>query len=219
MKIQVTYFLDVTSSWCHWAEPAWAEIRERYATQVSFDWQISIIPTPSLPASREQCDWFYRRSGTVTRSLYRLNSGWLEPGPDGYPVPNLVAEAARSMGARDDRTRLALANAAMRDGRRIGRWEEALAVASATSGLDPKALRRCAESPETRQAIEAGTARFHEFKMTQRPAFLIENTIGDRATLSGTWRAEPLAAVLDDFLQDANAYASFAEHFGGPPPA
>jgi len=30
MRITVTYYLDVISSWCFWAEPAWAELKKRY---------------------------------------------------------------------------------------------------------------------------------------------------------------------------------------------
>ena len=34
--IKLTYYLEVTSSWCYWAEPAWAELKRRYAGQVEF---------------------------------------------------------------------------------------------------------------------------------------------------------------------------------------
>jgi len=28
--VKVTYYLEVISSWCYWAEPAWAELKRRY---------------------------------------------------------------------------------------------------------------------------------------------------------------------------------------------
>jgi predicted DsbA family dithiol-disulfide isomerase len=214
VKLKVTYYLDVLSSWCHWAEPAWAAAKQRFAERADFDWQIALIPPEGFSASREQCDWFYRRSGMMAQSPYRLNSAWMEPGAKGYPVPNLVAEAARALGAVDDRVRVALAEAGMRGGRPIGRWDEAIAVAAVAGELDAGVLRKRAESSETAAAVQASTARFHEFKMTQRPSFLVENAIGDRAVLSGTWTFEPLAAVMEAFYRDAAAYAVHAAHFG-----
>lgn len=29
--VTVTYYVEILSSWCHWAEPAWAELKQRYA--------------------------------------------------------------------------------------------------------------------------------------------------------------------------------------------
>src|SRR5439155_16481 len=90
---------------------------------------------------RPQCEWFYRRSGTIMRSTFMLNSGWFEPELKEYLAPNLVAEAAKELGVTDDRVRLAIAHAALREGRKVGRWEEAGAVAAAAAGL-----RFCAET-------------------------------------------------------------------------
>ena len=38
---KVTYFLEVISSWCYWAEPAWAELKRKYDGKVQFDWKIA----------------------------------------------------------------------------------------------------------------------------------------------------------------------------------
>jgi predicted DsbA family dithiol-disulfide isomerase len=217
MNVRVTYFVDVTSSWCHWAEPAWLLVKERCREQATFDWQIALLPKEALPKSRAQSEWFYRRSGTIVRSPYMLNSGWLEADLPNYDVPNLVAEAARSLGVSDDRVRLALAHAALREGRKIGRWEEAVAVASAAAKLNASVLLKMAESDEVAATVRASTAKFYEFKMTQRPSFLIENKIGDRAMLSGVWTAEPLVAVVESLSRDAADYAVHAAHFGAPP--
>src|SRR5258706_15379434 len=122
MNVKITYYLEVTSSWCHWAEPAWAELKQRYAGRVEFGWKIAQMPPEAYPVSRAQCDWFYRRSGMIMRSPYMLNSGWFDPDIKGYLVPNLVTEAARELGATDDRVRLAIARAAVIDGRKVGRW-------------------------------------------------------------------------------------------------
>src|SRR6267154_5001906 len=118
--MKITYYLEIISSWCHWAEPAWAELKTRYAGRVEFAWKIALMNPGDFPASREQCDWFYRRSGAVMRLSSLLNSGWFEPERKGlYHSPNLVAEAGRDFGFTDDRLRLALAHAGLREGRKI----------------------------------------------------------------------------------------------------
>src|SRR5213593_451558 len=128
LPMKVTYYLEVVSSWCYWAEPAWAELKQRYAGKVEFGWKIAQMPVEAYPVSKAQCEWFYRRSGSIMRSPFMLNSDWFQPGQ--MLVPNLVAEAAKDFGVTDDRVRLAIAHAAMRDGEQAGRWEVAVAVAA-----------------------------------------------------------------------------------------
>jgi predicted DsbA family dithiol-disulfide isomerase len=217
--VTVTYYLEVISSWCHWAEPAWADLKARCAGRAQFDWKIALMKPGDFPVSRAQCEWYYRRSGTIMRSPYMLNPGWLEPERKGvYDAPNLVAEAGRDFGYSDDRLRLALSRAANREGRRIGDIAEAVAVASTATGLNPADLRARAESPEVRARIEASTAEFDSHRITQRPAFVLTDVIGDKAVFSGLVRAEPLAAAIEAMLADSAAYAAHAAHFGEPPP-
>jgi predicted DsbA family dithiol-disulfide isomerase len=215
--MKITYYLEVISSWCHWAEPAWAELKQRYAGCVEFDWKLALMDASGLPTSREQCEWFYRRSGTIMGSQTMLNPGWFEPELKEYLAPNLVAEAARDFGVTDDRVRLAIARAAVIDGRRVGRWEEASAVGATVGGLDGAALLKRAKSPEIEARARASTTEFHALNVTQRPTFVLENAIGDRAVFSGLAVAAPLAAAIEAMLHDEVAYASFAAHFGGPP--
>jgi len=218
--LTLTYYLDVISSWCHWAEPAWAELKARYAGRVQFEWRIALMQPADVPASRTQCDWFYRRSGTIMRSPVMLNSGWLDPARRGdYAAPNLVAEAGRDLGWADDRLRLALTRAAEIEGRRIGDPAEAVAVAAAATGLDPAALRARAESAEVKARVGASTAAFHAHQITQRPAFVLTDVIGDKAVFSGLVRAEPVAAAVEAMLADCAGYAAHAAHFGAPPKA
>ncbi len=129
--MKITYYLEVISSWCYWAEPAWADLKQRYAGRVEFGWKLSLMDSSGLPVSREQCEWFYRRSGTARRSPFMLNSGWFEAGAKEYLAPNLVAEAARDFGVLDDRARLAIAHAGLREGRKVGQWEISAEVAAA----------------------------------------------------------------------------------------
>ena len=214
--IKVTLYLDVVSSWCFWAEPAWAALQQRYAGRVVFEWKIALIGSDASPPSRSALEWYYRRSGTVMRSEFMLNSGWFEDGGAPFMVPNLVAEAGKDFGVSDDRIRLALTHAALREGRPVSQWDEAIAIASG-AGLDRTELRKRAESDEVRKRVEKSTAEFHALGVTQRPAYVIEDEIGDRAVFSGIAKAEPLAATIDAMLCDVAAYQSFAAHFVPPP--
>src|SRR5579862_5058366 len=113
MSVKITYYLDLVSSWALWAEPAWTELKQRYAkAPVEFGWKIALIDEAGMSKSRAQCDWFYRRSGTIVRSPFMLNSGWLTHSQE-YLPPNCVAEAAKNFGVTDDRVRLAIMEAGM----------------------------------------------------------------------------------------------------------
>jgi predicted DsbA family dithiol-disulfide isomerase len=217
MNVKITYYLEVISSWCYWAEPAWAELKKRYVGRVEFDWKIAQMPAEAYPLSKAQCEWFYRRSGTITRSPFMLNPGWLEAERNVYPAPNLVAEAAKDFGATDDRVRLAIAHAGVREGRKVGRWEIAATVAAKAARLSKSKLLARAKSPMVAARLKITTEEFHALQVTQRPTFLIENAIGDRAVFSGIVRVEPLAAAIDALLADQAAYDSWKAHFGGPP--
>lgn len=217
--LNVTYYLEVISSWCHWAEPAWKELKGRYDGRAQFDWKVALMPPEAYPVSRTQCEWFYRRSGSVMRSAYMLKSGWLEPTIQQYLAPNYTALAARQLGISDDRARLAIAEAAVLRGEKVGRWEVAAKAAAEATGLDAKELALMARAPEIAKAADTTTAEFFALQVTQRPTFLIESAVGDRAVFSGIVRAEPLAAAIDALLLDQSAYESWRAHFGDPPPA
>jgi predicted DsbA family dithiol-disulfide isomerase len=217
VNVKITYYLDVVSSWCYWAEPAWTELKQRYAkSPVEFNWAIALIDESGMPKSRQQADWFYQRSGTIMRSPFMLNSGWLT-GLKEYLAPNCVAEAARDFGVTDDRVRLRLMEAAMREGQKVGDWEVSVAVAAQAAGLDSADLLKKARSPEVEKRVRAATAAFHALQVTQRPAFVLEDNIGDRAVFSGLVKAVPIASTIDVMLADAAAYASHVAHFGSSP--
>ena len=79
MNVKITYYLEVVSSWCHWTEPAWAELKRRYAGRIEFGWKIARMLVETYPVSQAQCEWFDRRSGSIVSSPYMLNSGWFDP--------------------------------------------------------------------------------------------------------------------------------------------
>src|SRR5919204_623957 len=112
MTITVTDYLDVISSWCFWSEPTWAELKRRYDGRVQFQWKIALMDSSGLPTSREQEQWFYRRSGMMMRSPFMLNTDWYDATLPEWLAPNFVAEAAKDFGLIEDRVRLALSYAA-----------------------------------------------------------------------------------------------------------
>jgi predicted DsbA family dithiol-disulfide isomerase len=219
MKLKITYYLDVASSWCFLAEPAWAALKDRYAGRVDFDWKIALMDAAGLPTSREQLAWFYRRSGTIMRSPFMLSTEWLVPGATEYPVRNFVAESARELGVTDDRVRLALATAVLRDGKAADKWDVAAEIGAQAGGISQTQLLEGARSPAVEGRVRASTAEFHMLKVTQRPTFVIDSEIGDRAVFSGFAKLPPLAAAVNAMLEDIAAYENYAAHFGAPPPS
>lgn len=218
MQINVTSYIDVVSSWCFWSEPTWAKLKERYEGRVDFQWKIALMDKAGLPTSREQEQWFYRRSGMMNRSPFMLRSEWYELGPEEYLAPNAVAEAGKDFGVKDDRIRLAIANACLREGKMLARWEVAAEVAAAASGLDQNKLLERAKSKEIEERMRRSTSEFHALQVTQRPTFVVDTEIGDRAVFSGVIKLEPIAATIDSMLDDAVHYAAHKAHFGDPPP-
>jgi predicted DsbA family dithiol-disulfide isomerase len=219
MRITVTNYLEVVSSWCFWATPMWAELQERYAGRVEFAWKLAMMDASGFPKSKEQAEWYYRRSGMMMRSPFMLKPGWFEPNLKECLAPNLMAEAARDLGVTDDRVWLAIMTATVREGVRTNDWNIAAEIAAQAGGLDKAKLLERAHSPEIEERVRKSTAEFHALQVTQRPTFVIDTEIGDRAVFSGFAKIAPLATTLDAMLDDAVAYAAHAAHFGEPPPA
>jgi predicted DsbA family dithiol-disulfide isomerase len=218
--MKVTYFVEVISSWCYWAQPTWDELKARYVGRgVEFEWKIALMKPGDFPVSRAQCDWFYRRSGgTVMRAPFMLNSGWLQSGVNGnYDAPSLVAEAGKDFGVTDDRIRCALAHAALREGVAVGAMASAVKVGAGAAKLDPRKLRAAAQSRAVRARVEASTAEFFSHQISQRPAFVLTDAIGDKAVFSGLVRVEPLAATIEAMIADTAAYAAHQAHHGPAP--
>jgi predicted DsbA family dithiol-disulfide isomerase len=220
MNVRIIYYLDVTSSWCYWAEPAWGELKQSFTQQpVEFSWRIALLDEAALPASKAQVEWFYRRSGSVMRSPFMLSAGWFETGQKEYLAANCVAEAAKDFGVTDDRVRLAMATAALREGQKVLQWKVAAGVGAKAAGLDARKLLAKAQSKETEIRVRASTVEFHALQVTQRPTFVLTSNIGDRAVFSGLAKAAPMAATISAMLDDSAAYASHAAHFGSTPPS
>lgn len=220
MPLKVTYYLDVISSWCFWAEPMWAELKERYAGRVEFEWKIALMDETGMPKTLSQLEWYYRRSSMLNRAPYTLNPDWFEPGIAEYLAPNAVAEAAKDLGINDDTVRVALATAGLREGRKTGQWDIAAEIGAATSGIEKDKLLKRAKSKEIEKRIRGTTAEFHAMQVNQRPAFVIDSSVtGDRAVFAGLAKVEPLEATIDAMLEDIDFYEQHASRYGVPPTA
>jgi len=153
----------------------------------------------------------------MMRSPFMLKSAWHEAGRTEYLAPNAVTEAAREMGASGDGVWLALARAGLIEGRTTGRWETATEIGAKAAGLEEAKLLERAKSPEVEARVRASTAEFHAMQVNQRPTFVVDSTIGDRAVFAGFAKVAPLAAAIDAMLDDLAFYDAHAAHFGPPP--
>jgi predicted DsbA family dithiol-disulfide isomerase len=217
MRIIVTDYLDVVSSWCFWSEPTWAELKRRYESRIVFQWKIALMDPSGLPTSREQEQWFYRRSGMLMRSPFMLNTDWYDASLKEWLPPNAVAEAAKDFGITNDQVRLALSYAALREGKKVSDWNVCAEIAAAAAKINKKKLLDAARSSAVEKRLRASTAEFHAMQITQRPTFVVDTEIGDRAIFSGVVRLEPIAATIDSMVDDASFYAVHKAHFGDPP--
>ena len=205
--LKITNYLDVVSSWCFWAEPMWAELKERYDGRVEFDWKIALMDEIGMPKTQEQIEWYYRRSSMLMRAPYTLNPDWFEPGVAEYLAPNAVAEAARDLGITDDTVRVALATAGLREGRKTGQWDISAEIGAVTSGIEKEKLLKRAKSKEIEKRVRATTAEFHAMQVNQRPTLVIDSSAtGDRAVFAGFAKTEPLEATIDAMLEDIDFY-------------
>src|SRR5215208_5195583 len=166
MTITVTDYLDVVSSWCFWSEPTWAELKRHYDRRVQFHWKIALMDPNGLPTSREQEQWFYRRSGMMMLSAFMLNTDWYDPSLPEWLAPNCVAEAAKDFGFTDDRVRLALGRAALREGKNIADWNIAAEIAAEAAGIEADKLLESAKSPEIEKRVRTSTAAFRALQLT-----------------------------------------------------
>ena len=87
-------------------------------------------------------------------------------------------------------------------------------IATMTGKLPDFVRTGLPKSKAVAERVKETSAEFSSFQVNQRPTFLIEDNIGDRAVLSGLVRMEPLVATIDAMLTDAAAYASWKAHFG-----
>ena len=191
MTITVTDYLDVISSWCFWSEPTWAELKRRYDGRVQFQWKIALMDPIGLPTSREQEQWFYRRSGMMMRSAFMLSTEWYDPNLPEWLAPNCVAEATKDFGFTDDRVRLALARATLREGKNIADWNLAAEIGAEAAGIEVGKLVERAKSQAIEKRVRASTAEFRA--LTDHATTRIRDRYRDRGPRYFFWSGQTRA--------------------------
>lgn len=206
--LQLRYYVDVLSSWCFVAERALATLRERHGDRLAYEWRIAFLFNGgAMGYSPRLAAWQYRRNEAV--SGVKLNPAWRESAGDTTWWANLATEAARGLGATDDRVRLAMARAAMIDGEHVGRREVAISVAARASGLAEGELDEEMQRPRTLERMWASTNELRGMRLDVQPVFVLRNSIGDAAVLSGLFRPETLTTCASEMLAAVDGYAAY----------
>lgn len=101
--------------------------------------------------------------------------------------------------------------------KKVAEWDVCAEIGAAAGKIDKKKLLEAAKSPVIEKRLRDSTAEFHAMQITQRPTFVVDTEIGDRAIFSGVIKIEPIAATIESMLADATFYAAHKAHFGDPP--
>src|SRR5579884_362046 len=206
--VEVIYYVDVLSSWCNVADRALVRIEEKYGDAVKLEWRIAqLFDFGPLPYSRSDLGWYYGRTAKITG--VQLNAAWHESAETTTKYANQAAEAARILGASDSRVRRGLSQAALVDGKPLGRREIALEEAARLSGLDTKRLAEAMESSQVTQRIAQTTQEYKDLALPQLPSFVMRNTSGDLAVFSGLYTFESLDAVVAEMLHASRVTEEF----------
>ncbi|MDQ2993073.1 MAG: DsbA family protein [Candidatus Eremiobacteraeota bacterium] len=206
--ITIVHYLDVLSSWSLISQGALDAVTAEFGDAVSVDWRIALFNdgAPVGEDSRKWA-WYYDRIEAMTG--VKLNPSWRESLEDSTLVPNSVAVAARRLGATGDAVRLALARAAMVDGRKVQHRQIALDVAVEASGMAREALAAALDDPLTRAELDRTTKEYRTLPVSVVPVFLVSNPLNDVALLSGYFQAHTLRAVVAEAVETMRRYDAF----------
>ncbi|HET9095973.1 MAG TPA: DsbA family protein [Candidatus Baltobacteraceae bacterium] len=210
--VDVIYYVDVLSSWCHIADRAVERIEEKYGESVRFEWRIAqLFGYGPLPYTRGDLVWYYARTAKMTG--VQLNTAWHDSPETTTKYANQAAEAARVLGAADSRVRRGLSRAALVDGKPAGRREVAIEEAARLSGFAAERIAELMDAPAVTARIAQTTQEFKDLALPQLPSFVMRNSSGDLAVFSGLYAFESLDRVIDEML-----YASrVTDDFGSGP--
>lgn len=206
--VDVIYYVDVLSSWCHIADRAVERIEEKYGENVRLEWRVAQLndfgPFPFTP---EELAWYFARTAKMTG--VQLNAAWHDSPQTTTKYANAAAEAARVLGAVDSRVRRGLSRAALLDGKPMGRREAAIEEAARLSGFAAESIAETMESPQVTQRIAQTTQEYKDLALPQLPSFILRNTSGDLAVFSGLYTFESLDKVIGEMLHASRVTAEF----------
>lgn len=198
--VDVIYYVDVLSSWCHIADRAVESIEEKYGENVRLDWRIAqLFDYGPLPYTRDDLAWYYARALRMTG--VQLSNAWHDSPETTTKYANQAAEAARALGSGDSGVRRGLSRAALIDGKPAGRREVAIDEAARLSGFAPERIAELMDSPHVTARIAQTTQEFKDLALPQLPSFVMRNSSGDLAVFSGLYTFESLDRVIGEMLQ------------------
>ncbi|HEY8296980.1 MAG TPA: DsbA family protein [Candidatus Baltobacteraceae bacterium] len=204
--LQLTYYFDVLSQWCHFADKSLDRLRRDFGDRIAVELKIRLLNDGKpIAYTPEQLAAYYRRSKAIAG--IETTAAWLHPG-DSSLYANCAVEAVRSLGGDVESVRRKLSRAALRDGERVGTFDLACALAARLSGFDEQRLG--AAMRETEPLLRKSTAEFYALPVEVVPTFVLRNAIGDTAILSGLFRYGALAAAAREMIDDADAYERYA---------
>ena len=206
--VDVIYYLDVLSSWCHIADRAVERIESKYGDGVRIEWRIAqLFDFGPLPFSPSDLAWYYGRTHAICG--VRLDASWHDSPETTTKYANAAAEAIRALGVDGSGVRRGLSRAALLDGKPMGRRDAAIEEAARLSGLPVDQIERTSESEQVRQRIAQTTREFKDLALPQLPSFVFRNTSGDLAVFSGLYTFEALDAVIGEMLRASRVTESF----------
>lgn len=210
--IEIIYYLDVLSSWCHIADRALEQVETKYGESVRLDWRIAqLFDFGPLPYGREECEWYYARTARITG--VQLNPAWVDSMQATTVYANQAAEASRALGAEGSHVRRGLSHAAVVEGKPLGRRDVALAEAVRLSGFPAAEIDRAMEESAVKHLIVQSTQEYKDLALPQLPSFVFRNTTGDLAVFSGLYTFESIDAVIGEMLHASRV----TQEFGAQP--
>lgn len=204
--LNLTYYFDVLSQWCHFADESLDKLRRDFGDRLHVELKIRLLNDGNpIVYTPEQLAAYYGRSKAI--SGIETTAAWLHPG-DTSLYANCAVEAVRALGGDMEKVRRGISRAALRDGERVGTFDLACALAVRLSGIDEAKLRVAMRDAEP--LLRESTAEFYTLPVEVVPTFVLRSAIGDTAILSGFFRSGGLSTVAREMLDDVDAYARYA---------
>ena len=207
--MRATVFIDVLSHWCLAAVPA-----IRVLTELTPNVEIVLAPIKgNAPAgyTNEMMRWWLERGALAYGR--KLRADWCE----GPQTTSWFANAIASIGGEENGEPLRAAHAvmsgALEQGLKLGRADECFEFMARYLKTNASEIGKRVADPALAAKLDGGNRRLREAGADERPTFLLEGEIGDRALLKGLWQKELVAAAGLAILHDERAYTT-----AGPPP-
>ncbi|HEY5339929.1 MAG TPA: hypothetical protein VIK27_02795, partial [Candidatus Aquilonibacter sp.] len=202
---------------CLFADGAVERLREKYGDDIAFDVRIAPVKDGGpLGYSPEALRWYFDRSESMTGIA---TVAWIADERATTFFANAATLAAQQLGADVDVVRRAVQSAGLLEGCQVGNAEEVGAIAAAAGGVDRARVLEGLRGEAVRAILHANIADLRALGCDLRPTFVMENAIGDRMVLSGTYRFDVLDACIGSLLDDQRAYAAFSVTHPPPPGA